>query len=413
MKKKFIEIVLVTAVLGWLLPSGLYAQPFAYITNSGDDTVSVIDTATNTVITIIPVGRSPYGVAVHPNGLTVYVTNSSDGTVSVIDTATNKVVDTILVGDGPVYAVAMAPDGSFLYATGGYSDSISVIDTTTNTVADTIVDIGALPASIAVHPNGLTLYVGSIEGPTSVIDTVSRTEVATIEPSVSLSFTVDIAVHPDGSRVYEANIGSHTVNVIDTVTNTVIDTIVVGSVEDDAHGLAVSPDGSSVYVTGVDSVFVIDTATDTVTKTIPIEDRGYGIGVHPDGTVVYVAHDPNTVSVIDTATGTVTSEIAVGSAPAAYGLFITPSIVTIDDIIEFFDESVADNSLSRVNWGSLVIFKRSLVLAQRLIEQERFYLADRILINAYFRCDGEPEVADLVQGPAVSELNCMILDLID
>ncbi|MBI1930066.1 hypothetical protein HYR99_38170, partial [Candidatus Poribacteria bacterium] len=44
------------------------AAPFAYITNYGSRTGSVIDTATHTVIVIVPVGSGPIGVAVHPSG---------------------------------------------------------------------------------------------------------------------------------------------------------------------------------------------------------------------------------------------------------------------------------------------------------------------------------------------------------
>ena len=37
------------------------AAPFLYVTNAGDNTVSVIDTATNTVVATIPVGNFPGG----------------------------------------------------------------------------------------------------------------------------------------------------------------------------------------------------------------------------------------------------------------------------------------------------------------------------------------------------------------
>ncbi|MFA7522924.1 MAG: YncE family protein [Halothiobacillaceae bacterium] len=78
------------------------AAPFAYITNGGDNTVSVIDTATNAVTATVAVGSQPDGVAVSPDGTRVYVANYIDGTVSVIDTATNAVVDTVTVGNGPI-----------------------------------------------------------------------------------------------------------------------------------------------------------------------------------------------------------------------------------------------------------------------------------------------------------------------
>src|SRR5467141_2026087 len=68
----------------------------AYITNNRDNTVSVIATATNTVVgSPIPVGSAPSGVAVAPDGSKVYVANFNDNTVSVIATATNTVTTTI------------------------------------------------------------------------------------------------------------------------------------------------------------------------------------------------------------------------------------------------------------------------------------------------------------------------------
>ncbi len=56
-----------------------------YVTNQFSNTVSVIDPATNTVTgSPIPVGLDPTGVAVNPVTGVVYVTNSLDDTVSVI-----------------------------------------------------------------------------------------------------------------------------------------------------------------------------------------------------------------------------------------------------------------------------------------------------------------------------------------
>src|SRR5438445_3514626 len=85
------------------------AQTRAYVTNdSGSNSVSVIDTATNTVVATIPVGLSPFGVAITPDGARAYVTNVADTTVSVVDAATNTVVATIPVGLYP-FGVAITP----------------------------------------------------------------------------------------------------------------------------------------------------------------------------------------------------------------------------------------------------------------------------------------------------------------
>ncbi|MSY45465.1 MAG: YncE family protein, partial [Actinobacteria bacterium] len=56
----------------------------AYVTDFNTDTVSVINTATNTVSATITVGDGPYGVVITPDGTKAYVTNRRDGSVSVI-----------------------------------------------------------------------------------------------------------------------------------------------------------------------------------------------------------------------------------------------------------------------------------------------------------------------------------------
>src|SRR6202007_1264327 len=96
-------------------PRGVAVTPDGskvYVTNLGDNTVSVIDTATNTVTgSTIPVGDNAEGVVITPDGSRVYVANSYDDTVSVIDTATNNVIATINVTGGP-FGLAVTPDGS-------------------------------------------------------------------------------------------------------------------------------------------------------------------------------------------------------------------------------------------------------------------------------------------------------------
>src|SRR5262249_32770612 len=119
-------------LLGVMLGSTLAeAKPFAYVTNSLSNTVSVIDTATNTVVATVrvgSVGRLPEGVATTPDGTHAYVTSlfPVPGIVSMIDTATNTVVATVPAGFGP-WGVAITPDGSHAYVTNFLSNTVSVI----------------------------------------------------------------------------------------------------------------------------------------------------------------------------------------------------------------------------------------------------------------------------------------------
>jgi YVTN family beta-propeller protein len=102
------------------------------------------------VVVTIPVGRVPFGVAITPDGTRAYVANEFSYTVSVIDTATNTVVATIPVGLVPI-GVAITPDGTRAYVPNEFSYTVSVIDTATNTVVATI-PVGLLPLLVAITP---------------------------------------------------------------------------------------------------------------------------------------------------------------------------------------------------------------------------------------------------------------------
>ncbi len=304
------------------------AAPFAYITSYDANTVSVVDTATNTVMgSPIPVGSHPWGVAVSPAGTRVYVANFGSGSVSVIDTATNTVVGSpISVGNMP-YGVAVNPAGTRVYVSNYGGSTVSVIDTATNTVVGAPIGVGSSPAGIAVSPAGTRVYVANLfSDSVSVIDTSTNTVVGSGIPAGSEP--CGIAVNPAGTRVYVADYTGNAVSVIDTATNTVVGApIGVGS---NPIGVATNPVGTRVYVANQlsDTVSVIDTATNTVVGSIAVGHYPYGVAVNPAGTRLYVANQlSNTLSVIDTATNTVVGSVAVDSNPLALGQFIvSPSV---------------------------------------------------------------------------------------
>src|SRR5262249_56578062 len=102
-----------------------------YVANQGrHSTVSVIDTATDSVSMTIDVGPTPFGIAVTPDGSKVYVANEAvNGTVSVIDTGTNVVSATVAVGRHPV-GVAVKPDGRQVYVANNGTATLSSIHAT-------------------------------------------------------------------------------------------------------------------------------------------------------------------------------------------------------------------------------------------------------------------------------------------
>jgi YVTN family beta-propeller protein/autotransporter-associated beta strand protein len=307
--------------LATLAPHAAQAQqgPFVYVPNSGDGTVSVIDTPTNAVApTAITVGLSPVAAAVRGDESLVYITNFSSNTVSVINAATNTVVATIPVGNFP-QLVAVSPDGTRAYVANQGSDTVSVINTATNTVVATI-PAGSQPVGPAVTPDGARVYVTNFNVNTvSVINTATNSVVATIPVG---NAPTGVTVTPDGTRAYVTNAFSDTVSVINTATNTVVATIPLGFLAT-PQIVAVSPDGTRAYVTNAftNTVSVINTATNTVVTTIPVGIQPTGVVVTPDGTRAYVTNLlNNTVSVIDTATNTVVATFPVGLSPQVLGI---------------------------------------------------------------------------------------------
>src|SRR5262245_52243069 len=112
------------------------ATPFAYVGSSGPN-VSVIDTATDTIVTTIPVDAAVGGIVVSPDGSRVYVTPYS---IKVIDTATNTVIATV-PNFGTTFSPVLSPDGTRLYVLnypGGSNDILQVIDTASNTTLTTV-----------------------------------------------------------------------------------------------------------------------------------------------------------------------------------------------------------------------------------------------------------------------------------
>jgi YVTN family beta-propeller protein len=128
----------VTALLlllgGFMTSASAEALPFAYITNQ-ENSVAVMDTATDTVIATVSVGSGPYGLVVNPAETRVYVTNYFSDTVSVIDTATQKVTATVPVGKGPT-GITLT-QGTEMVIMNSIDHTVSVIDATTNGVTAT------------------------------------------------------------------------------------------------------------------------------------------------------------------------------------------------------------------------------------------------------------------------------------
>jgi YVTN family beta-propeller protein len=136
-------------------------------------TVSVIETAGNTVIKTIDVGLHPTGLALSPAGDRLYVTNANSDTVSVISTATDTVVKTLhvggadrgreaLLGSSP-NAVTVSPNGRTLYVANASQNAVAVVDVEArgDDSVTGLIPTGWYPTAVALDATGDRLFIAS------------------------------------------------------------------------------------------------------------------------------------------------------------------------------------------------------------------------------------------------------------
>src|SRR6476660_4699646 len=89
---------------------------FVWVANPDSNSVTefLVQGDANQKVAEIHVGEQPQNLAITPNGLFVYVTNTGDGSVTVINTSTRSVVGTVGVGTEP-YGIALTPNGTLAY----------------------------------------------------------------------------------------------------------------------------------------------------------------------------------------------------------------------------------------------------------------------------------------------------------
>ena len=311
--------------------------PRLFVTNFFDDSVSVINTATNQAkITTISVGTEPRGIAVNPTSSTAYVTNFLDDTVSVINTATEQVSKTIeLDPDGKTgphapHGIAVSPNGTRVYVANSWSDSVAIINAQTGNLID-FISVGTTPQDIALSVNGARAYVTNLDDNTvSVINTATNTVIATIPVGEGPE---GIAISPKSGTnlAYVANrfgFPTGTAIALDTSTNTRIGSAIRLGLE--PVKVAFPSDGSKVYIANFldDLISVIDPTTKDVLNGISTPDSPMGIAVTPNGKRLYIAlhgldSDGAFVQVVSTLThGKAADFIEVGTGP--FGVAIVP-----------------------------------------------------------------------------------------
>jgi YVTN family beta-propeller protein len=283
-------------------------REYAYVTNGGDNTVTVLDVMNLRQDRVIAVGADPTGVAANPRRNEVYVVNTGSNSVSVIDTEKKAVVATIPVGRKP-YFIAVSPDGARGFVANSASNTVSVIDLERRRVVATV-GVGEAPGLAAISPDGKTLVVSNrLGGSASIIDvTVEPRKMRVRSVFSGCPGATDIAILPHSRKAFVACSAGHQVMAIQLASpppspksakqraseapvrkDALLALLDVGKTP---ISLALKPDGGEIYAVNYDSgsVSEIDTSTNEV-------GGAYFVGTHPASGVI--AQDDSTLYVSD------------------------------------------------------------------------------------------------------------------
>jgi YVTN family beta-propeller protein len=277
---------------------------FLLVANKADQALGIVDPVTNRQVANIPVGGvTGHEVIASPDGKRAYVPiygnagvgrPGSDGqTLAVIDLETRALVQTFDFGHGvrPHHPLIGPKDG-LLYVTAELDDAVSVIDPSTLKL------VGSVPTGqreshmLAITRDGKRGYtanvgVGTGVGSVSVLDLEKRATLAVI-PISKLAQRISLSV--DDKLVFTSDQVEPRLVAIDTATNTIERTLTLPA---PGYGTAPTADGRWLVVPmpKANQVAVVDLRKWTVAHVIDVPKAPQEALVRPDGKIAYVSCD--------------------------------------------------------------------------------------------------------------------------
>jgi len=108
-----------------------------YSANNWSNSVTIIDGATNSVITTVAAGSGPIALGYNTTNNKIYCANNQSNNVTVIDGATDQIINTVPAGYSP-HALCYNPQDNKIYCANVWSNDVTIIDGATNSVITTL-----------------------------------------------------------------------------------------------------------------------------------------------------------------------------------------------------------------------------------------------------------------------------------
>jgi YVTN family beta-propeller protein len=251
------------------------------VVSIGSNSVTFIDTATNSVQHVTYVGRSPHEAFFTPDGREVWVTVRGENYISVIDPKTFKEKTRITTPSGPGMQI-FSPDGKYGYICSSFNPETDVVAVASHKIVARVKQESPFCPNIAATPDGQQVWF--------TLKDIGKTQVFNARPPFNLIRTIDtgpitnhvnFAHTANGTFAYVTVGGTNEVKVFRTDGFSQVATVPVGKLP---HGVWPSGDGSRIYIglENDDALTAIDTATNRVVATIPTGQAPQAIAYVPD-----------------------------------------------------------------------------------------------------------------------------------
>jgi YVTN family beta-propeller protein len=268
---------------GQLLVHGMGFSPdhrTLLVVSIGSNSVSFIDTASNTVKHVTYVGRSPHEAFFTPDGKEVWVSVRGEDYIAVLDGQTYREKSRIEVPNGPGMTI-FSPSGAYGYVCSSFSPETVVIATTTKQIVGRVKQESPFCPDIAATPDGKQVWftlkdIGKVE----VFNAQPPFEVIKVLDTGPITNHVNFVRTPRGQFAYVTVGGLNLVKVFHTVDFEQVATIETGALP---HGLWPSGDGTRIYVglENADAAAVIDTVANKVIAAVPVGQAPQGVAYVP------------------------------------------------------------------------------------------------------------------------------------
>src|ERR1700752_392524 len=269
---------------GQLLVHGLGFSPDRRtldVVSIGSNSVTFIDTATNSVKHITYVGRSPHEAFFTPDGKEVWVSVRGENYVSVLDGTTYQEKTRITTNNGPGMTI-FSPDGKYGYVCSSFTPETVVIAVADHTIVGRVPQASPFCPNIAATPDGTQVWF--------TLKDTGKTEVFNAQPPFNVLRTIDtgpitnhvnIVRNANGQFAYVTIGGLNEIKVFRTGDFSLVATIPVGKLP---HGIWPSGDGSRIYVglENADGMAAIDTVTNKLIATSPVGQAPQAITYVPN-----------------------------------------------------------------------------------------------------------------------------------